>query len=175
MKPKASQRDIQKTLERMNRILSAPAFDIEKNLQLIINSKDEEDFFFSTKYTLADLEYDADDVVEILKILKVEDFSHTLLDKGNLDPPYMLVFSKFIQFKEVYIKIKVRDLKESLLYIYIVGICLINKGENVTKNLRHYSWKYARSHCLVFSFFFLQNTSCPLLRLTWRMIFPEFP
>ena len=117
MKPKSSRTDVQKTLERMNSILSAPAFDIENNLQLIINSKDEENFFYSTKYTLADLEYDVEDVVEILKLLKVEDFSHTLLDKGKLDPPYMLVFSKLIQSKEVYIKIKVRDLKEQVVCI----------------------------------------------------------
>lgn len=31
---------------------------------------------------------------------------------------------------------KSKFFKESLLYIYIVGICLINKGENVTKNSR---------------------------------------
>ena len=114
---KLSRSDVQKILDRMNDILSSPYFNIESNLQVIVSRKDGEDIIYSTKYTLADLEFDLDDVVAVLKTLETEDFSHVLLDKGNLDPPYMLVFSKIIQSKEVYIKIKVRDSKEQVVCI----------------------------------------------------------
>ena len=55
----------------------------------------------------------------------------------------------YCQQQKHYIR-KSKFFKEYLLYIYIVGICLINKGENVTKNSNYYSWKYSHSHCLLF-------------------------
>ena len=114
---KLSRSGVQKTLERMHSILSSLYFDIEKNLQIIVNRKKGEDPIYSTKYTLTDLGFDLEDVVDVLRTLHVEDFSHVLMDKGNLDPPHMLVFSKMIQSKEIYIKLKVRDSREQVVCI----------------------------------------------------------
>lgn len=117
MKSKSSRTDVQRTLDEMNKILCNPDFEIEKDLVFIVNSKDGDDYFYSTAYTMTDLDYDMEDVVETLKTLSVEEYSHTRLDKDDLNPPQLLVFSKFIQSKEVYIKIKVRITKGQVVCV----------------------------------------------------------
>lgn len=49
------------------------------------------------------------DVVERLKEITLQDYSETLGDKDNDNPPYLHVFGKYINGKEVYIKLKIRD------------------------------------------------------------------
>lgn len=63
---------------------------------------------FSTTYTLLDLGYDMFDVVERLKELTIKEYSETLIDKDDLNPPMLFVFGKDIQCRQVYIKLKIK-------------------------------------------------------------------
>ena len=60
------------------------------------------------KITLIDLEFDVYDVVDSLKELTVRDYSHTLLDQEDNNPPLLFVFGKHINGRCVYIKLKIK-------------------------------------------------------------------
>ena len=83
----------------------------EKDDWLIVRGqvyKKEEKEKYSTPYTMVDLEYDDSDVVECLKDLTIKEYSETLVDKDNLEPPLLYVFGKDISNKQVYIKVKIK-------------------------------------------------------------------
>ncbi|MCR5530604.1 MAG: hypothetical protein K6F26_02000 [Lachnospiraceae bacterium] len=88
-------------------LLNRETFDIDSDFWLIRARKpaDEE---HSTPYTLLDLEYDAEDVVKRISELTISEYSETLIDKDNLDPPLLFVFGKDIKGKLVYIKMKIK-------------------------------------------------------------------
>ena len=109
--------DVGKFLEKLRNILNSPEFDVDSDFILIRTTKPGEDLRFSTMYTLNDLDYDAEDVVEVLKMLRIEDYSETLLDTGDVDPPVLFVFCKELKKKEVYIKIKIRELLNNVICI----------------------------------------------------------
>lgn len=109
--------DVGKFLEKLRNILNSPEFDVDSNFVLIQSTKPGEDLKFSTVYTLADLDYGVEDVVEVLKTLTLQDYSETLLDAGDVDPPVLLVFCKELNEKEVYIKIKIRELSKNVICI----------------------------------------------------------
>lgn len=83
-------------------------FDISTDLTLIKKNKQGDDKKYSTPYTLLDLEYDAEDVVERLKELTLAEYSETKIDKNDIDPPLLFVFGKEISGKLIYIKLKIR-------------------------------------------------------------------
>lgn len=87
-------------------VLQSKDFDIDDDL-LIIKSQKEE-VRFSTRYTLLDLEYDSHDVVERLKELTIADYSETLVDLDDENPPLLFVFGKDINGRQVYIKLKIK-------------------------------------------------------------------
>ena len=109
--------DVKKFLEKLHDILNSAGFDINSNFVLIQATKPGEDLKFSTMYTLMDLGYDAEDVVEVLRALTFQDYSETLLDTGDANPPILLVFCKVLNKKEVYIKIKIRELLNNVICI----------------------------------------------------------
>ena len=45
---------------------------------------------------MVDLEYDIEDVVERLRELTVGEYSETLVDKDDINPPLLFVFGKII-------------------------------------------------------------------------------
>lgn len=53
-------------------------------------------------------DFDTYDVIERLKELNVSEYSQTLLDKDDINPPLLYVFGKTINDKQVYIKIKIK-------------------------------------------------------------------
>ena len=72
----------------------------------------------STPYTLLDLDYDIEDVIDRLKELTVEEYSETKIDKDDLDPPLLFVFGKNINRKLIYIKLKIKgDQKRHVLCV----------------------------------------------------------
>ena len=87
-------------------VLQSKDFDIDDDL-LIIKSQKEE-VRFSTRYTLLDLEYDSHDVVERLKELTIADYSETLVDLDDENPPLLFVFGKDINGRQVYIKLEIK-------------------------------------------------------------------
>ena len=95
-------------LNELKSILENEDFDIDKHLTLINKNKQGEDQKYSTPYTLLDLDYDTEDVVERLKELTVAEYSETKIDKDDLNPPLLFVFGKDINSKLVYVKLKIK-------------------------------------------------------------------
>ena len=94
-------------MDGLRQILCNKDFSVKENLH-IIRSKKKGKEKYSTPYTLVDLEYDASDVAERLKELTIKEYSETLVDKDDLNPPLLFVFGKEINDKQVYIKLKLK-------------------------------------------------------------------
>lgn len=69
---KSSRADVKQFLEEITRIIDDDCFDIDKYFVLIRNSKDEEEY--STPYTMVDLDFDAEDVVNNIRQLTVANY-----------------------------------------------------------------------------------------------------
>ena len=64
---------------------------------------------FTTANTLADLDFDTDDVRDELLSLTAEDYLETMKDDKDAARPPFWVFGKDVKHKPVYIKIKIRS------------------------------------------------------------------
>ena len=104
----SKERDIVAFLNELKAILESADFDINTDIFLIQKRKMGDDEKFSTPYTMVDLDYDKEDVVECLKGLNIANYSETKVDKDNTYPPLLYVFGKIINGKMVYIKLKIR-------------------------------------------------------------------
>lgn len=112
-------------LEELKAFLKGNDFDIDHDLILIKKKKvDEEEY--STPYTLLDLDYNSEDVVNRLKELTVAEYSETKIDKDDLNPPLLFVFGKDINRRLVYVKLKIK------------------KKENLRKHILCVSFHYAK-------------------------------
>jgi hypothetical protein len=99
-------------LEELQAFIEGNDFDIDHDLILIKKRKlDDEEY--STPYTLLDLEYSSEDVVNRLKELTVAEYSETKIDKYDFNPPLLFVFGKDINRRLVYVKLKIKK-KENL-------------------------------------------------------------
>ena len=94
-------------LEELKEILNADDFNIERNMIIVKSSKDEIEY--STSYAMPDLEYDSFDVVERLKELTISEYSETLVDRDDDNPPLLFVFGIDINNKLIYIKLKIKE------------------------------------------------------------------
>ena len=104
-------------LEELKMFLEKGDFNIDTDFILIRKNK-KDDMEHSTSYTLLDLDYDIEDVVDRLKELTVEEYSETKIDKDDLDPPLLFVFGKNINRKLIYIKLKIKgDQKRHVLCV----------------------------------------------------------
>ena len=83
-------------LEQLKELLGNEDFNMDTDLTLISKKKQGDDQKYSTPYTLLDLDYDTEDIVERLKELTVEEYSKTKIDKDDLNPPLLFVFGKDI-------------------------------------------------------------------------------
>lgn len=104
----SKKREVAAFLNELKTFLEKDDFDIDTDLTLIRKKKQGDDRKFSTPYTLLDLDYDVEDVVERLKELTVEEYSETKIDKDDLNPPLLFVFGKDINNKLVYVKLKIK-------------------------------------------------------------------
>lgn len=95
-------------LDELMSILESADFDIDTDLTLISKKKQGQEQKYSTPYTLLDLDYDTQDIVERLKELTVTEYSETKIDKDDLNPPLLFVFGKYINNKLVYVKLKIK-------------------------------------------------------------------
>ena len=112
-------------LEEMKAFLEGNDFDIDHDL-ILIKKKKPDDEEHSTPYTLLDLEYSSEDVVNRLKELTVAEYSETKIDKDDLNPPLLFVFGKDINRRLVYVKLKIK------------------KKENLRKHILCVSFHYAK-------------------------------
>ena len=104
----SKEKEVIRFLDALKNILESEEFNINKDLTVIKSKKKAEDEKFSTVYTLLDLGYDNKDIVERLMELTVSEYSETLVDKDNIEPPLLFVFGKDINGKLIYIKLKIR-------------------------------------------------------------------
>lgn len=112
-------------LEELKAFVKGNDFDIDHDLILIKKKKvDEEEY--STPYTLLDLDYNSEDVVNRLKELTVAEYSETKIDKDDFNPPLLFVFGKDINRRLVYMKLKIK------------------KKENLRKHILCVSFHYAK-------------------------------
>ena len=93
-------------LKELQDVINADDFNIDSSLIIIKSEK--EDPQYTTRYTMADLEYDSDDVADRLKELTFREYSETLFDKDDDKPPLLFVFGKNINSRLVYIKVKIK-------------------------------------------------------------------
>lgn len=94
-------------LNELKSLLEKEDFNIDTDFTLIRKRKNAHEKF-STPYTLLDLEYNAEDVVQRLKELTVKEYSETKIDKDDTNPPLLFVFGKDINRKLVYVKLKIK-------------------------------------------------------------------
>lgn len=104
-------------LDELNKLLESDDFDINTDLILIRKKKKGDDQKYSTPYTLLDLDYDTEDVVDRLKELNVEEYSETKFDTDDVNPPILFVFGKNINKKLIYVKLKVRDQQKQVVCV----------------------------------------------------------
>lgn len=93
---KSKKEEIIEFLETLKSILQSEKFNIDNDLIMIQAKKRKGKEQYSTPYTLLDLDYDASDVVQRLAELTVEEYSETLIDKDDVNPPLLFVFGKDI-------------------------------------------------------------------------------
>ena len=104
----SKKREVVAFLDELQKLLERENFDINTDITLIIKKKQGEDQRYSTPYTLLDLDYDIEDVVNRLKELTVEEYSETKIDTDDVKRPLLFVFGKDINGKIIYIKLKIK-------------------------------------------------------------------
>lgn len=92
-------------------VINSECFHLDTDLIIIKSRKEEGREEFSTPYTLLDLDYDSTDILKVLKELTVKDYSETKFDRYDDKPPLLYVFGKYINSKQVYIKVKIKGEK----------------------------------------------------------------
>lgn len=113
----SKKREVAAFLDELKMFLEKGDFNIDTDFVLIRKNK-RDDIEHSTPYTLLDLDYDIEDVIDRLKELTVEEYSETKIDKDDLDPPLLFVFGKNINRKLIYIKLKIKgDQKRHVLCV----------------------------------------------------------
>lgn len=113
----SKKREVIDFLDKLHKLLESDDFDINTDLTLIRKKKQGDDKIFSTPYTLLDLDYDAEDVGNRLKELKIEEYSETKIDTDDTNPPILFVFGKDINDKLIYVKLKIRDQQKQVVCV----------------------------------------------------------
>ena len=111
----SKKKEVEDFLGQLKEILEKTDFDIDTDITLIRTRKKRSEEQYSTPYTLLDLDYDITDVVERLKELTVDEYSETLVDKDDLNPPFLFVFGKNIDDKQIYVKLKIKERQSSYI------------------------------------------------------------
>jgi hypothetical protein len=97
-------------LIELRRILTSCDFDINNDLDILPKKANENPLDpYTTANTLAELEFDKNDVKEQLLSVDVRDYVETIIDDKDDSLPPFFVFCKEIQKRDVYIKVKIRD------------------------------------------------------------------
>ena len=113
----SKRREVLAFLEELKEFLEKEGFNIDTDF-VLIKKKKPDDEEHSTPYTLLDLDYNAEDVVERLKELKISEYSETKIDKDDPEPPLLFVFGKRINKKLIYVKLKIKKSRKNGFYAY---------------------------------------------------------
>ena len=104
----SKEKEIKELLNELKNILQSEEFNIDRDFTIIKSKKKSGKEQFSTRYTMLDLDYEASDIVERLKELTIREYSETLVDKDDINPPLLFVFGKDVNGKQIYIKFKIK-------------------------------------------------------------------
>lgn len=113
---KSDRKKVLAFLEDLHQIINDESFNIDENF-ILIRSEKKDNPEYTTRYTLADLDYGASDVVERLKELTISDYSETLADRDDSNPPLLFVFGKTVENRLIYIKIKNKEKQKGTRYV----------------------------------------------------------
>ena len=113
----SKKREVMDFLDKLYKLLESDNFDVNTDLNLIRKKKKGEEQQFSTPYTLLDLDYDVEDVVDRLKELKIAEYSETKIDTDDINPPILFVFGKDVSGRLIYVKLKIRDQKKQVVCV----------------------------------------------------------
>ena len=97
----STKKDVKNFLNELMTVLNSQNFNEDNDLIIIKSAKD--DIQFSTRYLMLDLDYDTSDIVERLKELTLAEYSETLIDKDDSNPPLLFVFGKSIDLSLIHI------------------------------------------------------------------------
>lgn len=70
---------------------------------------------YTTKHCLQELQYDKSDIINELLTLKVTNYVGTCDDKRNKKSNKFYIFSKYINNKEIYIKLKIESYDDKIV------------------------------------------------------------
>lgn len=105
----SQKKEVSAFLDELKLLLESANFNIDADFVLICKHKQGKDQTYSTPYTLLDLDYNAEDIVNRLKELAIAEYSETKIDKDDVNPPLLFVFGKEINNNLVYIKLKIKE------------------------------------------------------------------
>lgn len=105
----SKKKEVKEFLQDLGQFINRDDFNIDHDFYLNLKDAQRRDKKYTTSYTTLALEYDNNDIVEVLKTLTVEDYSETKIDTDDIHPPILYVFGKKIDEKLVYIKLKIRE------------------------------------------------------------------
>ena len=106
--------EVEEFLATLREILTNNSFDIDRDLDILFRKKNEnKNDPYITSNTLAELDYDKEDVKNELLKLELYNYVETLIDIKDVLGPRLYVF---IKDKYVYIKIKIREFKNRQVF-----------------------------------------------------------
>ena len=105
----SKKKEVKEFLQDLGQFINRDDFNIDYDFYLNLKDDPRRDKKYTTSYTTLALEYDNNDIVEVLKTLTIEDYSETKIDTDDVHPPILYVFGKKIDEKLVYIKLKIRE------------------------------------------------------------------
>lgn len=91
-------REVIAFLKELKELIGKDDFHVDTDF-ILIRKKKINDMVHSTDYTLLDLDYNPEEVIERLKELTVDEYSETKIDKDDQNPPLLFVFGKNINGK----------------------------------------------------------------------------
>lgn len=107
----SKRKDVESFLTAVKATISDESFNIKRQFFFIVKQK--------TQETLLELGFDSEDVIKEIEKLTVSDYSETLFDKDNTNPPLLYVFGALIKEKKVYIKIKQRNADDGNIIVCV--------------------------------------------------------
>lgn len=90
----SKKKEVKEFLQDLGQFINRDDFNIDHDFYLNLKDDQRRDKKYTTSYTTLALEYDNNDIVEVLKTLTVEDYSETKIDTDDIHPPILYVFER---------------------------------------------------------------------------------
>lgn len=108
---------LEEFIKEVNDILSETNFTPKSQFIIQLNKKSVlSGDMFTTYSTLQDLQFNTEDVINVIHNLQIEDYVESMLDERDVYSKPFHVFGKTINKKEVYIKFKIKKLRKKQIF-----------------------------------------------------------